>query len=118
MTQNLIDRLSKLDGPHGLTGKELYDICRNQLGSDKALGLARTLEKALNGSVDAAIALAERVLSEWDKNHGQLVWTFDLRGNRVWDAQFRYYKVTAQHSNPAIALVMAILRAKEASNDR
>jgi hypothetical protein len=105
MTSDLIDRLSKLDGKsrHGLTGKELYDICRHQLGSDEALGLSRTLEKALNGSVDAAIALAERVLP-------------DVAREIVSEAMSEIMVTNQKLSRLACEIVIAILRAKEAKN--
>ena len=63
MTPGLIERLEA--GPVHLTHTEAYDLAID-LGSDVALGLSQTIRKAFAGkSLDAALALAERVLPGW-----------------------------------------------------
>jgi hypothetical protein len=104
----LIDRLSKLGGPSGSLDRE---ICKH-------LGLLSSMTCEYNhwplrvtSSVDDAIALAERVLPGHQVNvthfhvgHGEA-----SIGNRL-------IAKPSSGSNPAIALCIAILRAKKASH--
>lgn len=67
---SLIEKLEA--GPVYLTHKEAYDLAV-ALGSDVALSLANTIRKAFAGkSLDAAVALAERVLPGHDWSLGHL----------------------------------------------
>lgn len=68
---------------------------------------------AVTGSIDAAVALAARVLPGW----GWSTQSFGEDGaqGKVW--KHGWYDgavIYAEHSSPAIALVIAILRAKQA----
>jgi hypothetical protein len=95
----LIDRLSKLDAPCGH-----YTAMEMAIHSPFKNKERELFIEALNGSVDAAIALAERVLPGGDapiRTKQKMAW---LDGNK---GQICY------GATPAIAL----LRAKEASNE-
>lgn len=63
--QTITSLIEKLEaGPVYLTHKEAYDLAIS-FGSDTAFGLAQIIRKAFaGGSLDAALALAERVLGE------------------------------------------------------
>lgn len=97
----LVDLLSKLDGPSGELDRE---ICKH-------LGLLSGMTCEYNhwplrvtSSVDAAIALAERVLPGWG-------WQVDKCGAVLRSGHALF---STDHSTPAIALCIALLRAKEA----
>ncbi|ELT48109.1 hypothetical protein [Brucella intermedia] len=128
MTSDLITRLSKLDAPDRGMDAEI-EVAVRRIEAARS-GLAeeywanwqaspdgtvydphtRYSSQPFTASVDAAIALAERVLPNervwinriaFDSNHQ---WRASLTGNHVsWGV------------NPAIALLIALLRAKEAS---
>lgn len=67
MTPGLIERLEA--GPVHLTHKEAYDLAV-YFGSDVALSLSQTIRKAFAGkSLDAALALASRVLDSKSALH-------------------------------------------------
>lgn len=65
MTADLSALIARLEaGPVYLTHKEAYDLAVF-FGSDTALGMASLIRKAfVGGSLDAALALAERVHGE------------------------------------------------------
>jgi hypothetical protein len=67
----------------------------------------------ITASVDAAIELAEKVLPGWEDCHGRLIWTHGLKGERIWTADIRYWRSSANHPIAAIALCLAILKAKQ-----
>ncbi len=137
MTSNLIDRLSKLDGPNRECDAELEAV---SLGGRVYLndpeGKEVIIERPIDGfwirgiypyrkisrytaSVDAVIALAERVLPELSPQVGRNVhhkyWHASVcRINDNMADGIEYYD--AMHDVAAIALCIAILRAKEAEN--
>ena len=107
----LIDRLSKLDGPCG----PLLSVQIANQSTFKGREWELFIE-ALKGSVDATIELAERVLPGCD-------WT--ISSNRRHGKPFSEVILTVKHgrsgfcsiaATPAIALCIALLRAKEASH--
>ncbi len=108
----LIDRLSKLDGPDREVDAEIaihFGAKPTVKLGDEILGNFRVVPKtfpAYTASVDAAIALAERVepLLTWGRDSYQHMY---LMG-----CSERYQ---SNHPIPAIALCIALLRAKEAS---
>lgn len=63
--QGMADLIARLEsGPVYLTHKEAYDIAI-WFGPDVALGMASLIRKAVGvGSLDAALALCERVMGE------------------------------------------------------
>lgn len=99
----LIDRLSKLEGPDRDYDRELMSVL---MPEDFACG---TFPPQFTASVDAAIALAERVLPDHDfiigKTNGGLTIHAQVGPNEMEFGE-----------TPAIALCIALLRAKEASN--
>jgi hypothetical protein len=141
----LIDRLSKLDGSDrevdadileatgGCAHRETEYYCIED-GNDYDSGFTcKRCHKDTYGeivpnytaSVDAAIALAERVLPgwrvenlcEWENEtlRSRGPWTCDLRKNG--SDFFSPLKGKCSHApSPAIALCIALLRAKEASH--
>ncbi len=98
----LIDRLSKLDGPDREVDAEVHAATNPPL----RVGLRFGHIPAYTASVDAALALAERVLPGWH-------WQVDKCGAVLRSGHALF---STDHSVPAIALCIAILRAKEASN--
>jgi len=68
-------------------------------------------------SVDAAIALAERVLPGWngDLDIGKPIADSGKMGCRIWTPESKYHNYVGEGFNSATALLIAILRAKEAS---
>nr|WP_029924468.1 hypothetical protein [Ochrobactrum sp. UNC390CL2Tsu3S39] len=126
----LVDRLSKLDAPDREGDEEIHDLlCDGKFFSqlaDAPLGQGCWMYNFPNGdvssalyvtsSVDAAIALAERVLPGWVPSVGQNV------HHRYWHATIstaidgEIVGHSADHpSAGAIALCIALLRAKEAA---
>jgi hypothetical protein len=108
--QTITSLIEKLEaGPVYLTHKEAYDLAV-ALGSDVALSLANTIRKAFAGkSLDAALALAERVLP------GDLTWRIEK--DSTFTAAFwsdpEYEPIgSARSATPALALCAAILRAQ------
>ena len=114
--QTITSLIEKLEGgPVYLTHKEAYDLAV-ALGSDVALSLANTIRKAFAGkSLDAALALAERVLTmgAWDvgytynsdrPHYARLVIVRDDEGQP---------EIYGRSATPALALCAAILRAKQ-----
>lgn len=128
---DLITRLSKLDAPDREVDAEIYilfNIPAERAGRiDYSNGMVGWWPKdgpyvsavtvpAFTASVDAAIALAERVLPGWAPSVGQNMhhqyWYATL--SKATDAD--PVGIAAQHpTSGAIALVIALLRAKEAS---
>lgn len=100
--------IAKLEaGPVYLTHKEAYDLAI-WFGSDTALGLASLIRKAFaGGSVDAALALAERVLPGW---RWSVVRTEPCEAY-VWPPEQAYADIQAKAVTPALAICAAILRA-------
>lgn len=132
---NLITRLSKLDAPDREVDAEIYilfNIPAERAGRiDYSNGMVGWWPKdgpyvsavtvpAYTASVDAVIALAERVLPGWywgitQGDDGEDATEF--QGN-VWPSIQPYPAELEQygyHKFPAIALLIALLRAKEAS---
>lgn len=124
----LIDRLSKLGGPDRQIEEEIHNLlCPGKFFSqlaDAPLGAGCWMYDFPNGdvssalhvtsSVDAVIALAERVLPGWKwgiHHHRGLIRAYVSKTSPL-----RPMPIIADHSDPAIALCIAILRAKEASN--
>lgn len=129
MTQNLITRLSKLDAPDREVDAQIYilfNIPAERAGRiDYAHGTVGWWPKdgpyvsavtvpAYTASVDAVIALAERVLPGWG---------FFLRSDKDGHNCGMVYPVhnfvtpgTASGATAAISMCIALLRAKEASN--
>lgn len=101
----LIDRLSKLDGPDREVDREIHFATGRQL-----------MIPPYTASVDAAIALAERVLPGkarkivWEEGKAIVVISQAARLCEVAPT------VVQTHNSAAIALCIALLRAKEASN--
>lgn len=107
MTADLPALIAKLEaGSVYLTHKEAYDLAI-WFGSDTALGLASLIRKAFaGGSVDAALALAERVLPGW-------VWDVTSTGTSwIMPASDDDRHFMASAATPALALCIAILRAR------
>lgn len=102
-------------GPVYLTHKEAYNLAIF-FGSDTALGMASLIRKAfVGGSLDAALALAERALPEWRVfgiSDGR-----DFQFNHGWGAGVGEKAGPGiQHAKaptPALALVIAILKASK-----
>lgn len=115
---SLIEKLE--GGPVYLTHKEAYDLAI-WFGSDTALGLAQLIRKAfVGGSLDAALALAERVLPGWWWTTGRCGLTCHASVGP--DSKFieepdlskfdsGFHADVPNPSTPAIALCIAILRA-------
>ncbi|WPM80871.1 hypothetical protein R5W60_05330 [Brucella pseudintermedia] len=127
MTSDLITRLSKLDAPDrevdaeidvlffgGETVWKQANYTMEQFPASKRsskhhiCGYAYECVLAYTASVDAAIALAERVLPGW-------TWTLWPNAAEIRHPTLRMIDEVGSGSNPAIALCIAILRAKEAS---
>lgn len=120
MTADLSALIARLEaGPVYLTHKEAYDMAIF-FGSDTALGMASLIRKAFaGGSIDAALALAERVLPGWrvfgisDER--------DFQVNRGWGAGVGEKTGPGIHhakaSTPALALCIAILHAKQGEGE-
>ena len=130
---SLIERLSKLDGPCRETDWEIQKFFMGEWlhkhGYKREGNYYRTDTPPISGakicsgpeyytsSIEAAIALAERVLPGWTIAHlGQ-------DDHKLWNAELRQGHLTSYShvtlggsSTPAIALVIATLRAKEASS--
>ncbi len=120
MTSDLITRLSKLDAPDREVDREIhayFGLPFSEVLCDKPF-----LYNAYTASVDAAIALAERVLPGWywgitQGDDGEDA--VEFQGN-VWPSIQPYPAELEQygyHKFPAIALLIALLRAKEANHD-
>lgn len=132
MTSDLITRISKLEGPNRRLDHEMHilffvpdnkkdTVEWNHFGSyswwpshdhvkiDKV--------PAYTASVDAAISLAERVLPGWngDLDIGKPLADSGKMGCRIWTHESKYHNYVGEGFNPATALLIAILRAKEAS---
>jgi len=112
MTADLSALIARLEaGPVYLTHKEAYDLAIF-FGSDTALGMASLIRKAFaGGSLDAALALAERVLpgKEWmlvKSTEGGETSFHALIGP---DSLGR----AGEAASAALALCIAILRAKQ-----
>lgn len=146
MTSDLLTRLSKLGAPDREVDEEIHDLlCDGKFFSqlaDAPLGQGCWMYNFPNGdvssalyvtsSVDAAIELAERVLPGCDIETSDVHADFrgakeprhiaDLSSDLVWEKYDGYpepvYRIrgTGQSNIRAIALLIALLRAKEASN--
>ena len=122
----LVDRLFKLNAPDREVDAELEAV---SLGGRVYLndpeGKEVIIERPIDGfwirgiypyrkiarytaSVDAVIALAERVLPGW-------TWTLWPNAAEIRHPTLRMIDEVGSGSNPAIALCIALLRAKEAS---
>ncbi|MBE0561827.1 MAG: hypothetical protein IH622_13575 [Ochrobactrum anthropi] len=107
----LIDRLSKLDAPDREVDREIWEY----LFGDKPVDFSMPLME-YTASVDAAIALAARVFPGW---HWSI---YDTDGVGRCNAQLERPDFTGAEdfdgtgATPAIALLITLLRAKEASN--
>ncbi|URQ76207.1 MAG: hypothetical protein NBV76_05450 [Candidatus Ochrobactrum gambitense] len=115
MTSALITRLSKLDAPD----REVDALIGKHFFPDEAKSFFDFNAPTYTASVDAAIALAERVLPELSPQVGRNVhhkyWHASVcRINDNMADGIEYYDAT--HAVPAIALLIALLRAKEALN--
>ncbi|MDR6431066.1 hypothetical protein [Brucella pseudogrignonensis] len=102
----IIDRLSKLDGADREVDRQIhayFGLPFSEVLCDKPF-----LYNAYTASVDAAIALAERVLPGWD-------WGKDDNGFMYLYQPDTDDCISVQAASPAIALCIAILRAKEGS---
>lgn len=119
----LIDRLSKLEGPDREVDAEIALQNGWQVfPGDNWIGPeAKIVVPDYTASVDAAIALAEKVLPGWywgitQGDDGEDAMEF--QGN-IWPSIQPYPAELEQygyHKFPAIALLIAILRAKEAEH--
>lgn len=118
----LIDRLSNLDGPDRRIDEEIKawsmnarKLCVRDVGEIYVMGDECAERVFLNpiepftASVDAAIALAERVLPDHDFIIGKTNCGLTIHA-QVGTNEMEF------GANPAIALCIAILRAKEASH--
>ena len=113
---DLITRLSKLEGPDREVDREIaklfnmpWDYSAEWIKKRDEEGNRFDVPVAFpyTSSVDAAIALAERVLPGCDltiRSKHKMAWIDGLKGEIAYGA------------NPAIAACIAILRAKEASH--
>lgn len=103
-------------GPVYLSHKEAYDLAIF-FGSDVALGLASLIRKAFaGGSLDAALALAERVLPGWTwiaDGGGKSLATGVVIGEGEGDDPDPAF--TGKARTPAIAMCIAILKAISAN---
>lgn len=82
---------------------------------DGALVLMNSLRiPALSASIDATVALIGRVLPGWDRSSGKISWSFDLDGNRTWNANLRYFRAEADAPTLPLAILLALFRALEA----
>ena len=115
MTADLSALIARLEaGPVYLTHKEAYDLAIF-FGSDTALGMASLIRKAFTGgSLDAALALAERVLPP-------MPWTVSrFHRDRAAEYQAALWMDPdsdpagkGRGSTPALALCIAILKARQ-----
>jgi len=115
----LIARLEA--GPVYLTHKEAYDLAIF-FGSDTALGMSSMIRKAfVGGSLDAALALAERVLGGWawqvDRWGAMSRITLNECDNDGWHRSKHQRIEVAIELPPALALCIAILRAKQGEGE-
>lgn len=106
MTQNLITRLSKLDAPDREVDAEIHALFHETIWKfEDGRKVFRDIPY-YTASVDAAIALAERVFPGCDitiRSREKMAWIDGHKGQISYGA------------TPAIAAVIALLRAKEAS---
>lgn len=116
---DLITRLSKLDAPDREVDGEIW---RYLMSGEPRAVLHGPIPK-LTASVDAVIALAERVLPGWTFEHiGQDYIRASGLDNDVmpmgWTVEISDGSQTIQGQAPTfpIAICIALLRAKEASN--
>jgi len=123
MTTDLSALIARLEaGPVYLTHKEAYGLAIF-FGSDAALGMASLIRKAFaGGSLDAALALTERVLgldlwkvrtlsqSYGGEGVASLVLGYP---SGTWSREAR----SAPVATAALALVIAILRAKQGEGE-
>jgi len=110
MSQTLITRLSKLDTPDREVDGEIWEY----MFGDKPVDFSMPLME-YTASVDAAIALAERVLPGRNRTIRKRYRTTNgLIDGHVYDAHVSGGDV-CEGANEAIALCIALLRAKEAS---
>jgi hypothetical protein len=124
MTADLSALIAKLEaGPVYLTHKEAYDLAIF-FGSDTALGMASLIRKAFaGGSLDASLALAEKVLPGWLWDVTTITTAFgDLRKPlasvvRPDQPEGEEIKTWGYASTPALALCIAILRAKQGEGE-
>ena len=140
MTSNLITRLSKLDAPDRGMDAEI-EVAVRRIEAARS-GLAeeywanwqaspdgtvydphtRYSSNPFTASVDAAIALAERVLPGWKWRVGRTElfpngWAYVHKYDPSnCDRKDEAACADGRAANPAIALLIALLRAKEASN--
>ena len=114
---DLIERLEKAEAGSRFTNEDGIALCKALGLFHRATvnqGLAR---RALNGSVDATVALVERALP----GSRCLVGTRGMKGDRARAAIIPAHgrMVGAKHRTPAMALCIALLKAlqsKERSN--
>ncbi len=114
MTADLSALIARLEaGPVYLTHKEAYDLAIF-FGSDTALGMSSMIRKAfVGGSLDAALALAERVLEE-------RVWFVRKETDGSHAGIFVPLKLDVHQGvakTPALALCIATLRAKQGEGE-
>ncbi|NYD84407.1 hypothetical protein HD884_004524 [Ochrobactrum intermedium] len=113
MTSNLITRLSKLDAPDREVDGEIW----RYLMSGEPRAVLHGPIPELTASIDAAIALAERVLPGWTWYLGNGA---NGSGNNssvagIYPPKSPEGTFKGDHPMPATALCIALLRAKEAS---
>ena len=137
----LIDRLSKLDGPdreadarvwcevNGVVYLDHYPLMHEtqvifkEKGKRKEQVSGDTISHAafFTASVDAAIALAKRVLPGWKRQlledfNGKWIARICSQRRELFSTDYLRETENGGSPNAAIALCIAILRAKEASN--
>lgn len=116
MTSDLITRLSKLDAPDREVDAEIHALFHETIWKfEDGRKVFRDIP-SYTASVDAAIALAERVLpSDFiDIEVNQRRHMGVLSGRAEICAP--NFEAEVRAATPAIALLIALLRAKEASN--
>lgn len=62
-------------------------------------------------SIDAAVALCERLLPGWKASHGEFSWSFGFQDERVWTCKLRYYRTKAHAPTLPLAILAGLLQA-------
>lgn len=133
----LIDRLSKLDGPDREVDAEIWLLntpgatrkwteVKSSTNRWKPYTIDETRDETgrlvavptYTASIDAALALAERVLPGWngDLDIGKPIADSGKIGCRIWTPESKYHNYVGEGFNSATALLIALLRAKGSSN--
>lgn len=116
MTRDLIAKLEALDGPDPEMDHFLADVLDYPNVHRFSTGRlpADAPVPAFTASLDAATALVERVLPGWSPSIGQNVHHKYWHGTVLQVIDGEIIGHAADHASPAIALLIALLRAKEA----